>query len=93
MRPLAALRAACNVDFRAHDIRRTVASRLTGDLGVSRVTVSLILNHVERGVIGTYDRLSYDAEKRQALHAWSQRLSEILGATTATRNVLELTRA
>ena len=66
MRALAALRTACKVDFRAHDIRRTVATRLTGDLGINRLTVSKILNHVERGITGTYDRHSYDAEKRRA---------------------------
>ena len=92
-RALVALRAACKVDFRAHDIRRTVATRLTGDLGINRLTVSKILNHVEKGVIGTYDRASYDSPKRQALQAWSQRLNEILSATTAAGNIVELSSA
>ncbi len=92
-RALAALRAACKVDFRAHDIRRTVATRLTGDLGINRLIVAKVLNHIERGITGIYDRHSYDAEKRRALKAWSQRLNEILSATTAASNVVELSRA
>lgn len=93
MRALAALRTACKVDFRAHDIRRTVASRVTGDLGINRLVVSKVLNHTEQGVTGTYDRHSYDAEKRRALSAWGQRLNEILSATTAAGNVVELSPA
>ena len=93
MRALATLRTACKVDFRAHDIRRTVATRLTGDLGINRLTVSKILNHVERGVTGTYDRHSYDAEKRRALKAWGQRLGEILDAAPTASNVVELASA
>lgn len=86
------IREASGVQFWAHDIRRTVASRLTGDLGVSRLTVSKILNHVEAGVTATYDRHSYDHEKRQALEAWGQRLDEILarGIAETRGNVVEL---
>ena len=50
---------------------------MTG-MGVSRLTVSKILNHAERGVTAVYDRHSYDAEKRQALEAWAMRLEEII---------------
>ena len=80
------------MDVVPHDLRRTVASRMTGDLGINRLTVSKILNHVEKGVTSVYDRHSYDAEKRQALDAWGQRLDailsgEVLGAKT---NVVRL---
>lgn len=64
-------------DFRMHDIRRTVASNLTG-LGVPRLVVSKILNHVETGITAVYDRHSYDAEKRAALFKWDARLAAIL---------------
>lgn len=86
------IREASEVQFWAHDIRRTVASRLTGDLGVSRLTVSKILNHVETGITATYDRHSYDQEKRHALEAWGRRLDEILAdrASETPGNVLEL---
>ena len=67
--------------FTPHDLRRTASSKMTGDLGISRLTVSKILNHVERGVTAVYDRHSYDKEKRQALDAWGRRLEEILSGT------------
>jgi Phage integrase family len=53
-------------DLTAHDLRRTAASRMTG-MGIPRLTVSKILNHVEPGVTAVYDRHSYDREKREAL--------------------------
>ena len=74
-----------------HDLRRTAASRMTGDLGVNRLTVSKILNHVESGVTSVYDRHSYDAEKRHALDAWGRRLEEIVsGDSTGDEKVVPL---
>jgi integrase len=70
-------------NFTPHDLRRTAATRMTGG-GISRLTVSKILNHVERGVTAVYDRHSYDAEKRAALDWWAVRLRGILEATPAT---------
>ena len=61
-----------------HDIRRSAASHMTST-GISRLTVSKILNHSESGsVTAIYDRHSYDQEKRLALDGWSQRLQEII---------------
>jgi len=60
-------------DFTAHDLRRTAASLMTG-MGIPRLTVSKILNHVEPGVTAVYDRYSYDKEKREALETWGHRL-------------------
>lgn len=91
---LARIRNASGVEFWAHDIRRTVATRLTGDLGISRLVVGRILNHAEVGVISTYDRHSYNTEKRQALEAWGQRLKEILTSQSSnTSNVVEISKA
>jgi hypothetical protein len=44
-----------------------------------------VLNHVEGGPAATrvYDRYAYDAEKRQALERWAQRLSAIMEGKTA----------
>lgn len=39
-------------------------------MGIPRLVVSKILNHVESGVTAIYDRHSYDAEKREALAKW-----------------------
>jgi hypothetical protein len=46
--------------------------------GIPRLTISKILNHVERSVTAVYDRHSYDAEKRTALTWWDQKLKAIL---------------
>jgi hypothetical protein len=48
-------------------------------MGVSRLVVSKILNHVECGITAVYDRHSYDAEKHQTLVRWTGKLDEILG--------------
>lgn len=72
-------REGFEVDFVGHDLRRTAASHMAS-MGVSRLVISKILNHVETGVTAVYDRHSYDAEKRTALDAWSNRLQEITAA-------------
>jgi integrase len=72
-----------------HDLRRTAASGMTA-LGIPRLTVSKILNHVEKGVTAVYDRHSYDAEKRHALEAWASRLKEIVSGKPTTSNVVTL---
>lgn len=64
---------ATEIDFVGHDLRRTAASMMTG-MGIPRLTVKKILNHVERDITAVYDRHSDDAEKREALEAWSRRL-------------------
>ena len=46
-------------------------------MGVSRLTISKILNHVERGVTAIYDRASYDAEKSRALLRWGEKVERI----------------
>ncbi len=90
-RSIARIREHSGVDFVMHDLRRTAASRMTGDLGVNRLTVSKILNHVESGVTAVYDRHSYDAEKRHALDAWGRRLEEIVsGDSTGDETVVPL---
>ncbi|MBI4474766.1 MAG: tyrosine-type recombinase/integrase [Acidobacteria bacterium] len=64
-------------DVVPHDLRRTAASFMTS-MGIPRLTVSKILNHVEGGVTKIYDRYSYDQEKRDALDAWGRRLMIIV---------------
>ena len=65
-------------NFKAHDLRRTAASHMTS-MGISRLVVSKILNHAESGITAVYDRHSYDAEKRQALSLWGEKLEAIVG--------------
>jgi hypothetical protein len=47
-------------------------------MGIPRLVVSKILNHVERGMTAVYDRHSYDLEKRQALETWAIKLRAII---------------
>ena len=63
--------------FTPHDLRRTTASHMAS-MGISRLVISKILNHVETGITAVYDRHSYDAEKRAALEAWGVKLADIL---------------
>jgi integrase len=67
-------------DFRGHDLRRTAASFMAGG-GVPRLTISKVLNDVERGVTAIYDRHSYDPEKRAALDWWSAKLTAIIAGS------------
>jgi integrase len=92
-RPLLNIRKTAKLgDVRPHDLRRTAASLMTG-MGISRLTVSKILNHIEGGVTAVYDRHSYDPEKKLALEAWGQRLDAIIAGKQEAGNVVELQRA
>ncbi|HEV2189181.1 MAG TPA: tyrosine-type recombinase/integrase [Stellaceae bacterium] len=87
------VRRCCGISFVPHDLRRTAASYMTG-MGISRLAVAKILNHVEAGITAVYDRHSYDAEKRAALDAWARRVEEIAsGREMASANVVPLRNA
>jgi integrase len=68
---------AADVDFVPHDLRRTAATFMTS-MGISRLVVAKILNHVESGVTAIYDRHGYDAEKREALVVWADHLEKVV---------------
>ena len=72
------VRELSKVQFVDRDLRRTVGSHMTGELGVSRLLVSKILNHSEAGITQIYDRHSYDNEKREALISWGKKIVEII---------------
>jgi integrase len=62
-----------------HDLRRTVATRLS-QLGIPPEDVAAILNHVRTDVTGKhYDHYQRAAQKRRALALWSDELNDILG--------------
>ena len=46
--------------------------------GIPPLTISKILNHVERNITAGYDRHSYDCEKRAAFDWWDVKLRAIL---------------
>lgn len=66
--------------WRAHDIRRTVATGLQR-LGVRFEVTEAILNHVsgsKAGVAGVYQRHDWKPEKREALNAWAGLVERII---------------
>ena len=80
----AALSKTLTFSFRAHDLRRTVATRMAA-AGIPHDHVAKVLNHVQAGQSATrvYDRYDYDTEKRAALDRWLQRLTAIVEGKTA----------
>jgi integrase len=76
-KPTASIRKSSTVDFRPHDLRRTVATNITG-LGFSRFLIGRLLNHVDQSVTGVYDLYQYDREKQQMLVTWERQLDLIL---------------
>lgn len=67
-------------DWRNHDLRRTVATGLQR-LGVRLEVTEAILNHVSGsrgGIVGIYQRHDWAHEKRSALIAWDNFVSEIV---------------
>lgn len=63
-----------------HDIRRTVATGMAR-IGVQPHIVEACLNHISgfrAGVAGTYNRATYDHEKRNAFDRWAQHIDGIV---------------
>jgi integrase len=69
--------------WRLHDIRRSVATRMC-DIGVAPHVVEQILNHQsghKRGVAGIYNRSSYTREVRAAVARWSDHVNALVEGT------------
>jgi integrase len=66
--------------WRLHDLRRTVATGMQ-KLGVGLQVIEAVLGHVSgsrAGVVGVYQRHSFDAEKRVALEAWGAHVMALI---------------
>ena len=72
------LRKNTKIEFRAHDLRRTVATGLAR-LGVPHEVISAVLNHVVSGPQATriYERHGKIPEMRRALDRWARELERI----------------
>jgi integrase len=71
--------------WRLHDIRRTVATGLQR-LGTRLEVIEAVLGHVSgsrAGIVGLYQRHSFDPEKRAALEAWAAHVARIIGQEAA----------
>jgi integrase len=67
-------------NWRLHDLRRTIATRLS-EMGTAPHIVAELLGHVgfhKTGVSGVYNRAQYDNEKLVALKMWELRLMRLL---------------
>ncbi|HEC11813.1 MAG TPA: site-specific integrase [Acidiferrobacteraceae bacterium] len=62
--------------FVPHDLRRTASTMMRAM--VDPKWVEKVLNHLPDKLERTYDRHTYDAEKKRALEAWGRKLSNIL---------------
>lgn len=76
-------------DVTPHDLRRSAASAMAS-LGINRLVISKVLNHVETGVTAVYDRHGYDQEKRHALDTWAAHLEAIVSGKPKPGNVVKL---
>lgn len=75
---IAAVSAASGVaDFRLHDIRRTLASRLAAK-GTAPHVVDAVLGHRPPRLVRTYQVYTHEKEMRAALESWSRTLDRIL---------------
>jgi integrase len=72
--------------WRLHDLRRTVSTRMHGELAIAPHIVEAVLNHVsghKAGVAGVYNRAAYAKEKAIALARWAEHLTAIVGGTSS----------
>ncbi len=77
-------------EWRIHDLRRTVATGLQR-FGVSLLVVEAVLGHVSgsrAGIVGVYQRHTFDAEKRAALDAWARHVEAIVSGRKAKVTLL-----
>jgi len=71
--------------WRIHDLRRTAATGMAG-IGVAPHIVEACLNHVsgaKASVAGTYNRETYEPEKKAALARWAEHVERIVSGKTA----------
>lgn len=67
-------------DFRLHDLRRTVATKLEESL-VDQIVIEKILNHQAEGVTGKhYQWYNYTDKKKEALNRWAWRVKSIISS-------------
>jgi integrase len=71
--------------WRLHDLRRTIATGMQR-LGIGLPVIEAVLGHIagsRAGIVGVYQRHTYDAEKRAALEAWAQHLARLVNEKRA----------
>ena len=93
-RAMARLTEAAGVkDATPHDLRRTGATMMASErISALGEVVARVLNHAPPGlgVTGIYNRHAYVAEKRRALDAWANVLTDIVEGRERATNVVDL---
>jgi integrase len=65
--------------WRIHDLRRTTATGMER-LGIKQQVVEALLGHIagsKAGVVGIYQRHTYEEEKREALERWAKHIASL----------------
>jgi integrase len=68
-------------EWRVHDLRRTVRTGID-KLGTLPHICEAVLNHLPPKLVRTYNRNTYENEKRNALNAWATQLKVIVAQAT-----------
>jgi integrase len=68
-------------DWRLHDLRRTVRTGID-KLGTLPHICEAVLNHLPPKLVRTYNRNTYEGEKRKALDTWAHHLKTIIAQAT-----------
>lgn len=69
--------------FTPHDLRRTGATFIS-KLGHPDEVVDVVLAHLKKGIIKTYNRNTYDDEKKRAMLDWEGKIKSILASKPAS---------
>ena len=67
-------------DWVIHDLRRTAATGLQR-LGFRLEVIEAVLGHISgsrAGIVGVYQRHTFDDEKRKALEAWARHVTGLV---------------
>jgi len=78
--------------FTPHDLRRTLRTRLA-EAGVSDIVAERLLGHKLQGVLGIYNRHTYEKERSEALGKWERRLKKIIGLETGKAKIISIREA
>jgi integrase len=85
-RAIADINGAPIADWHFHDLRRTVATGLQR-LGIGLQTIESVLGHTSgsrAGIVGVYQRHSFEPEKRVALEGWAREVERIVSGELAS---------
>lgn len=74
--------------FTPYDLRRTLRTRLA-EIGIDDIIAEKVLGHKLPGMMAVYNKHGYEAEKRNALLRWEQRLKAIIGKQKPSNNVIQ----